>query len=82
MQALDDVRRKQVTTMAPRRNTGATYARVVAKACSCLCGTPLVAPEKGALRFIGTQVQRWDGEQWQPHRMPGMHRRGGKWVRR
>jgi hypothetical protein len=41
-----------------------------------------VCPENGALKFIGTQIKRWDGEQWVNHRMPGMHRRGGKWVRR
>jgi len=87
MQSLRDAQSKIVVEPkvffgSAGRNTGVSYARIVSRACSCLCEPPVVTPEKGALRFIGTQVHQWDGEKWVHHRMPGMHRRGGKWVRR
>lgn len=36
----------------------------------------------GDLEFRGTSIFRWDGCSWQPHRLPRMHRRGGRWVAR
>jgi hypothetical protein len=42
----------------------------------------LAVAAKGDIRFVGAKVERFDGEKWHAYRMPGMHRRNGKWVRR
>lgn len=47
----------------------------------CACQMARVL-KPGDLDFRGTSIYQWDGESWRPHRLPGMHRRGGRWVAR